>query len=740
MADGSAALPFATLSAGATNAGAGGWVLLADGSYEASLDVGSELHVVGRCAARVTLRGPNGRAAVTAIGTGATVELAGVTVAGGTSAVEARDGAHATLTGVVAHDAGQYAVAAQGAGTDLRVTSSVIRDTQIAADGTGGLAAYASIDARITLDRVAAVRNRQIGVAANLRGRLTLTDVRVSDTLASPDGRFGVGIGSDSGATVDITGSLADGNRVAGILGTGGSHVAARDTIVRDTLLDRQNFANGVDIENRSDAVLDRVTILRSGRHGIYAGNTGTSVRFTAGSIEHVNLVPGTEYSGVGVIAAVGAQVEITGVHIDSVAAVGFGATGAQTHVTAREVVVTNVQFPTNADIGVGISALYGGSVDVTRALLAQVAGAGAVSRSADSLVRIRESVIRSPRFPGEGWGAIGLGVDMGGSIEADRLLIDGAILTGALAQEAASTVSLARSVVQHVVARGTDFSAAGVWALAGGHARLEHVRVANGPGFGVSCGGAGARMDLVDVGVERITSGSTGVFGHGVYVEEGGVVDAHRLAIVDTVEGGLVVFGRGSNATLEDVWIDGVSPSRRGFGIALIAFGQAAIAGTRVAIERCSGAAVGAVPIRVPERPFESGATTVVHDLYVGRVRSATVVLDHIESSMPTPAGRAVAYGLHVGEASRLDVARALFSEGGYGFFAAHGTLRLESAVIARQLDGAAAFGGQDTMLILRDVLPIANARDDVVQLDELPQASALPPPSPVCLTPPCP
>jgi hypothetical protein len=84
------------------------------------------------------------------------------------------------------------------------------------------------------------------------------------------------------------------------------------------------------------------------------------------------------------------------------------------------------------------------------------------------------------------------------------------------------------------------------------------------------------------------------------------------------------------------------------------------------------------------------------------------------------------------------VDVQRAAIAEGGYGFFAATGgALALRTGVITRQLDAAGVANGRATppsMLVLEDVARYGNANDAELRDVDLPTASSLPLPTPVC------
>ena len=76
---------------------------------------------------------------------------------------------------------------------------------------------------------------------------------------------------------------------------------------------------------------------------------------------------------------------------------------------------------------------------------------------------------------------------------------------------------------------------------------------------------------------------------------------------------------------------------------------------------------------------------------------------------------------------------------DGGFGFAVA-GTLELRDAVLARSVDAAGVVRGPGAVLVAERIAYVDNATDEVVTDEALPEASALPAPTGICVGPPCP
>jgi hypothetical protein len=93
------------------------------------------------------------------------------------------------------------------------------------------------------------------------------------------------------------------------------------------------------------------------------------------------------------------------------------------------------------------------------------------------------------------------------------------------------------------------------------------------------------------------------------------------------------------------------------------------------------------------------------------------------------------VAYGVHTGAECGADLRQFVIDGGGYGFYSANGILSLHNGVIANQIDafGATTQAGVASVALV-NVVRSGNANEMLVVMSGLPEASSLPPPTPVC------
>ncbi len=172
-ADGTEAHPFTSLDAALRDVSQETWVLLAAGAYRGSWAPRVATHLVGVCAARVTITGAGAATAAT-MATESTLDLRGLTIAGPSSGVRVGAGGHASLEGVVLASTGEWGLRVEGVGATVTARDVVVRN----ADG--------GIDVRRSCRRLAR-RARRRALRGEGHPRSRLDDLEFG--LRAPGGR-----------------------------------------------------------------------------------------------------------------------------------------------------------------------------------------------------------------------------------------------------------------------------------------------------------------------------------------------------------------------------------------------------------------------------------------------------------------------------------------------------------------------------------------------------------------------
>jgi hypothetical protein len=296
--------------------------------------------------------------------------------------------------------------------------------------------------------------------------------------------------------------------------------------------------------------------------------------------------------------------------------------------------------------------------------------------------------------------------------------------------------LQLRDSVVEDVTRDHVDPVGRGVQARSFGRLILTRSAVRRVAGVGIVLveTGTSGDFDRVSIGpIEPVEHPEQGlIFGHGMEIGDGATLRASATVIHDTTEGAVHVYLDVPDAptavSLQDVIVKGVGRTDRGFGLGLQASGGVQVHLSRVAIAGTRGTAISATA--PPEGEPRFGVPSIDgRDVFVVDVTSSTVGF-----ADGAPAGRTVAYGIHVGGGAVHDFERLALIRGGFGLAGFEGELAVRTGVIAGQAD-AAGVRVPGVTIELTDVVALSNADDDVVERSGLPEGAALPAPTPVCL-----
>ncbi len=193
--DGSRRAPFVRIGQAIVEAGDGGIVALASGTYAQRMIIASRIAVVGSCVEATTIAAPGDDdvvATVTFSGNSANGQLSAVTVTGDRPGIVFRDTQRPNLVARVAVSSSTVVgVNVTGPQRDVTFEDLVIRDTR--ADPAGGFGRGlnvqdgASVDARSLF----VAGNREVGVAVSGAGAsLTLRDALIHDTRERAGNRW----------------------------------------------------------------------------------------------------------------------------------------------------------------------------------------------------------------------------------------------------------------------------------------------------------------------------------------------------------------------------------------------------------------------------------------------------------------------------------------------------------------------------------------------------------------------
>ncbi len=396
---------------------------------------------------------------------------------------------------------------------------------------------------------------------------------------------------------------------------------------------------------------------------------------------------------------------------------------------------------------GDGVEVTASASVTLTRCALDSFFGNGVSAAGAGTRVVLADVVVSRTR---EFWaqdsvtrrygdfGGFGILASDEAQIEASRVHVDQATRVGVIVAGTGTRADLRDVVISRTRESNRGGMGRGLQAQDGSALFAERLRILDNIEYGLVASGNGTSMSVRDSEIAGTRSVLDGQAGQGVNVFGHNTVTLERMSIRDHREAGIYVesyYGQAATVSMRDVWIDGVAPSAIGFGGGVSVLGSSAVDISRVAITRVFATGLSIAPGR-ETMGFPSLPNVHVDDLFVAGVRSGTIATTGLGPTL-MPAGETLSVSLYVGLEAMLDLRRAVLSDSGHGFYVAGGGLTWRDGLITRQLDAAGAVLERTTSRPpeLMDVTRTGNANDDVVSRAELPSASALPAPTPVCI-----
>jgi len=789
-ADGSIALPFASIEAAVTRAVGRTFVLVAAGTYVETLDIVGDLTILGRCANRTSLVARAGRTAVTARTPMAQATVRDVLVRGDGPSVTATDGARMQLDRVRIESPLGAAISSVGAGSVVSGRDIVVRDARNDRPGLPyGDAVFSSRGGVVDLQSVVLQGSVRYGLrTSDAASRLTVRDGVVQGVRASSGAALAVAM---FGGTVTLARVAVIGNEGSAIsLNGADSALDAEDVLIADTR-SAGGSGEGLIVQNGGRAEVRRSAVLRSIGYGVIVGTRSSSLRLTD-SIVGDTRFRGANDEAAGVSVNGNATLVASGVQIVDNAGAGLSAQGIG-HVQLSNCVVSGSRGRPGRTEGQGMFLSLGVVFEGSRVALDDNTNFSVIAFEPGTSVSLTDSWVRGTRRGmGDPPGA-SIAADSGATMDLARVRIEAGEDCAVLGVHATTRLQ-ARDVVVVPSARATatPSNSGGVCASLGATVTLERTLVRAGRPLGVVSIADGTRVEMVDSVVEdsaAVTSADGFVYGAGIIALNGGSVGVRRTlvarselfglwsvqphssivfsdgAVVEThadarfgnsdsvladhggnvtLERTLIAHGQvagvtafDATATLRDVWIDDVRPGALGAGIGLVAMAGGTLDGSQVAVTETNGTAIASIPHESPGSPLHAGSSMSLADVFVQRVRTSTVGIQY-DGGHPGPTGRTVAYGLYAGGNCRLTARRALVDSGGFGVASVDGVLDVDVAVISRQLDSAAA-ASSPSALRLGTITYADNARDDVVIDSSLPRSAALAPPTAVCPVPPC-
>lgn len=390
------------------------------------------------------------------------------------------------------------------ANTDAVVTARVPR-TRVA-DVTIGPGGFVGVvvdgaSAALELEGVVVENATALGVGVVAGATLAARTFVLKGTRSMAGGLYGRGIDVQYSASVTIDRAVLAQNRDVAIgLTDAGSRLWLANTVVRDTQpeeVDREG-GTGLMVQNGAAAELHAVVFERNHEVGVLVAGAGAALVMFDGAIRDHLPRARDQIDGRGLGVQSGASAELTRVVVERNHGVGLFCGDDGSRLVLADVIVRDTQ-PQMSDglFGRGVGVQEGGSLVADRVLVERnyeggifVQGLGAGATLADMVVRDILSTLTLGDF------GRGLNVQDDARVEVVRAVIERTQDVGACARDR-GRLSLSHAVVRDVLARGCatercadNPSGHGTTALHGAQLVLDHFVVARSSLCGVLIAG----------------------------------------------------------------------------------------------------------------------------------------------------------------------------------------------------------------------------------------------------------
>lgn len=172
-----------------------------------------------------------------------------------------------------------------------------------------------------------------------------------------------------------------------------------------------------------------------------------------------------------------------------------------------------------------------------------------------------------------------------GAKLTLRDVVVDAARATGIVAKGSGTTLVVDRSAVRGSGGLGIDVGS-------GADVTVRDSSVTDNEEMGIRIAGAGAHGRIERSAVLRTKTTATDDFGVGAIVRDGAIADIVGSAFVANHEIGVVIYGKGTKATVTDVAIDDTQTSGEGYGRGMFIDGATATL-ERVSITRSKDAGI---------------------------------------------------------------------------------------------------------------------------------------------------
>ncbi len=387
--------------------------------------------------------------------------------------IAAQSGGVLTVEGCVIEGNSRAGLMAEDEGTEVSVTDTTIRDT-LADRSAWGSGLEVTGGATLTARRCVLEGNTALGLWVDGAGSdLSMVDTTVRDTRPRENGQYGFGVQASLGATLRAQGCLVESNAKVGIAATKvGTEVWLAETSIRDTLPDA-HFDGGHAIQVTDGAMVAArsCSLEDCTRIGIAASGAGTEISLVDSTVRETQPGGGGE-GGYAIQVSDGARLSVRGCALadNTTAGILLGDPGTTATIRGSSITGTGASSDRLGATALGLISQNGATVSASELLVRDNEGPGLYAEDEGQLV-CTDCALLDNRFAGAATVNGGVLELWSSTITGTR---EGADLGGGVGVFAAQQVDWAPPTLLVRDCTITDNPVAGAWIAREGSYRFE--------------------------------------------------------------------------------------------------------------------------------------------------------------------------------------------------------------------------------------------------------------------------
>jgi len=463
---------------------------------------------------------------------GSELELTGTLVRNTAPAVDgahgnglrAEEGPQVSVSDCLFEGNSESTLSASGAGTNLIVHRSVVREVAAAAPPSSsglfldGGASAGLFDSLFDSCLVGAVE------AVGSGTKLSLTKSVVRGTQPAVQGGVASGLEVNQGAEATISECLFKENVEHGIaVFEAGARADIINTVIRDTRLTAKGeVGRGLLVYDTAEVTMSNSLIERSGGIGLVVQDAGTVVSLADSAVRDTQ--PDSDgLHGLGIASTDGAELSLSNCIIERNVDQGVFVFGPGASFTMDGCVVRKTVPDALGQGGYGISMSSGTTASVSRSLINGNTGMGVASYDIGSALYLDSTVVKNTNLSPDGLHGRGVEIGMGSFGTISGCLIEGNAEVGVLIATENPGSLIERTVIRETrqnATSGDNLTGIGLVAQEGGDTVVSGALIELNTNAGVVAMGRGTDLGVHGVIVRHTVPGSDGSYGNGIVAQ----------------------------------------------------------------------------------------------------------------------------------------------------------------------------------------------------------------------------